>query len=407
MQLRERVWQQLTDNYQAPRLFSDALELYLSSRASIRTIIDKKNKLAWWQTQLKNSLIEDVTTDRVLSCLLKKSDVGIATKNRYISEIKAFLNFCHQELGWIEKVPFLRTAKEPKRSFMKLDKREIKSLIDAAPRFMKPIILFALLTGLRQGNILGLRWAHVNFKNETISIEASEHKSKDHVVTPLSADALALLKELQIASVSSYVFVNSAGNAMKELSHGTWKRIIRKANLDGLRFHDLRHNWATNHVEAGTDLLALKELGGWKTLDMVQRYAHPSPNYLLAQANNINSVKSSAKEHLLPIENEELCKSLTQTKSSTDSPDSEYKLDEKRTDSFKAEKVPNYKKSSQVPLFGTNDSTLLVKGEALIAKNLLYISRLSVVPEAGLEPAQYYYRRILNPLRLPISPLWH
>ncbi len=66
--------------------------------------------------------------------------------------------------------------------------------------------------------------------------------------------------------------------------------------MSGLRFHDLRHNWATRHVECGTDLLALKELGGWRTLEMVQRYAHPSRDYLSVQARNIDAKNKNTEE---------------------------------------------------------------------------------------------------------------
>lgn len=275
-------------------------------------------------------------------------------------------------------MPFLRTAKEPKRSFIRLDSREVKRLMDAAPAFMKPVIMFALLTGLRQGNVLKLRWAHVNFKSETISIAASEHKSKDHVVTPLSADALYLLREIYAGSSASYVFVNKFGNPLKEISNSTWKRITVAAKLEGLRFHDLRHNWATNHVEAGTDLLALKELGGWKTLEMVQRYAHPSSDYVLAQANNINISRNTKNDGGPQVLNCDSPNSMRISELKTHLG----KQDANVTDNSKGCK---YKKSSQVTSFGTKDGTYLLKGSAEKIKNMLFISSLELVPEAGLE----------------------
>ena len=155
-----------------------------------------------------------------------------------------------------------------------------------------------------------------------------------------------------------------------------WKRITEKARLAGLRFHDLRHNWATNHIESGTDLLALKELGGWRTLEMVQRYAHPSSEYLTEQAKKIdNQIKNK---------NEELHQATTHL----------LECDTKG------------EKSSQVLKPGTKNGTLEVIGPPQKLKNLLKVNRLIMVPEAGLEPAHHEWRRILNPLRLPIPPLW-
>ena len=100
--------------------------------------------------------------------------------------------------------------------------------------------------------------------------------------------------------VNVFVFLNYDNSRIKDLNRRIWARTTKAAGLDGLRFHDLRHNWASRHAESGTDLLAIKELGGWKTLEMVQRYTHPSLSYLSQQANNIVKEKNE-KEVTLHI----------------------------------------------------------------------------------------------------------
>lgn len=62
---------------------------------------------------------------------------------------------------------------------------------------------------------------------------------------------------------------------------------MQRAGLEGFRWHDLRHTWASWHVQAGTPLAVLKELGGWSTLDMVMRYAHLAPEHLAEHAERI------------------------------------------------------------------------------------------------------------------------
>lgn len=301
-QLKQDLWLSMTTPQIKRYAFNDAIHLYLQSRQTNRTINEKKIKLKWWCDKLKNPILSDLTTAIILNEISKKTEIAIATRNRYLSELKAFLNFCHQELGWIEKVPVLKILKESRRTFFKLGPIDIKSLLDAAPSYIQPIIAFALLTGFRSSNILNLRWSQIDFERGCVFIAADQHKSKDHVTTPLCNQAIELLIHLQSKSTSSFVFTNHINNPLKEIQHRTWQGTIKKANLEGLRFHDLRHNWATKHAEAGTDLLALKELGGWKTLEMVQRYAHPSNDYLAVQARNIdarthlpslNSVKKS------------------------------------------------------------------------------------------------------------------
>ncbi|CCQ11418.1 site-specific recombinase, phage integrase family [Pseudoalteromonas luteoviolacea B = ATCC 29581] len=287
-QLKQEIWQQLINPEPESHRFSEAVCLYLESRQTNRTIKEKASKLKWWQEQLADPNIQNVNTHLVLTMLSKKQDSSTATRNRYLAELKAFLNFCHQELGWIDKIPVLKIQKEPRRAFFKLDNSDVKRLLEYSPPYLQSVIMFALLTGLRRNNIFSLRWSQIDFVKQCIYIDAKEHKSKDHVITPLSEKALQLLVQLREQRSSPYVFVNSLNNPVKDIKDLLWKRITKQAQLDGLRFHDLRHNWATRHIEAGTDLLALKELGGWKTLEMVQRYAHPSSEYLALQAKNID-----------------------------------------------------------------------------------------------------------------------
>ncbi len=375
-QLRAELWQRLTSPLPEDHHFNEALELYITSRQQNRTINEKKNKLSWWNKQLVNPILRDLSTQQILSHIAKKENISIATRNRYLAELKAFLNFCHQELGWLEKVPVLKISKEPKRAFFKLSNKDIKSLLKASPDYLQPVLIFALFTGLRRSNILNLRWAEIDFERGCVFIAGENHKSKDHVTTPLSERALNLLLHLKTQSTSTYVFVNSRGRPIKDIKDKKWKEITKSADLIGLRFHDLRHNWATKHIEAGTDLLALKELGGWKTLEMVQRYAHPSDDYLSIQAKNIDNQSSVGKINELQIQGKNNChiedcgKKLTHTN-----------VTEVETRDF------------------------LIVGEPQKLKNLLKISRLIMVPEAGLEPARPQRQRILNPSCLPIPPL--
>lgn len=69
-----------------------------------------------------------------------------------------------------------------------------------------------------------------------------------------------------------------------------WERSLRRAGIEEFRFHDLRHTWASWHVMSGTSLHELMELGGWKSYEMVLRYAHLAPEHLSAAAQRIERV---------------------------------------------------------------------------------------------------------------------
>jgi integrase len=66
-----------------------------------------------------------------------------------------------------------------------------------------------------------------------------------------------------------------------------WERSLRRAGIENFRFHDLRHTWASWHVMSGTRLQELMELGGWKSFEMVLRYAHLAPEHLKDAASRI------------------------------------------------------------------------------------------------------------------------
>ena len=73
---------------------------------------------------------------------------------------------------------------------------------------------------------------------------------------------------------------------MKQIG-SAWKRALVKADIENFRFHDLRHTWASWHVMSGTSLQELMELGGWKSYEMVLRYAHLAPEQLASAASRI------------------------------------------------------------------------------------------------------------------------
>jgi integrase len=75
-----------------------------------------------------------------------------------------------------------------------------------------------------------------------------------------------------------YVFAEADGEPPWDFTHA-FAVAVKKAGISDLHLHDLRHTWASRLAMAGVDLLTIKELGGWKTLEMVQRYAHLSPDH--------------------------------------------------------------------------------------------------------------------------------
>ncbi len=135
------------------------------------------------------------------------------------------------------------------------------------------VIKFALFSGKRKGEILSLTWDCVNFKDRTMVIKGMNTKSKKRTALPLNNHCMSILLRCSALRVSNLVFPNINGMEYTTLPM-TWNRIKKRAGIS-LRFHDLRHTYASYLASSGkVDIYTLKELLGHSTIEMTQRYAH-------------------------------------------------------------------------------------------------------------------------------------
>ncbi len=167
-----------------------------------------------------------------------------------------------------------------------LTREEADRLLIELPAHLKPLVRFSLATGLRQQNVVQLEWSQVDLERRIAWIHADQAKGKRLITVPLNTDAVVVLRE-QHGQHSRHVFVHDGQPIVRPIAAG-WYPALKRAGLVGFRWHDLRHTWASWHVQAGTPLLVLKELGGWTNLDMVLRYAHLAPDHLAEHAERIS-----------------------------------------------------------------------------------------------------------------------
>lgn len=149
-----------------------------------------------------------------------------------------------------------------------------RRFFSASPEFLKPILLTALKTGMRQGEILNLKWKDVDLDHETISV--THTKSKKLREIPIHPELREALKRLP--KRSQYVFCNESGNRYNRhgMVRAAFDRAKKNAVLEDLTFHALRHNFASELVAKGADLRTIQEYMGHSSLRMLQRYAHVS-----------------------------------------------------------------------------------------------------------------------------------
>ncbi len=144
---------------------------------------------------------------------------------------------------------------------------------------------FSLATGLRKSNVTGLEWSQVDLTRRVAWIHHDQIKNRKALSIPLNAEAVLVLRR-QVGKHPVRVFT-FRGKPVEWVNTRAWKRALRSAGIEQLRWHDLRHTWASWHVQSGTPLQVLQELGGWSCYEMVLRYAHLSAAHLASYAESL------------------------------------------------------------------------------------------------------------------------
>ncbi len=151
------------------------------------------------------------------------------------------------------------------------------------------MVRFSLETGLRQSYVTGLQWSQIDLTRRCAWIHPDQTKDKRAIAVPLSKTAMVLIRE-QVGSHSQYVFTYF-GKPVKEVNTKAWRNSLKRAGIKDFRWHDLRHPWASWHVQAGTPLHVLQELGGWESVEMVRRYAHLSSEHLAEYVDRLSAIR--------------------------------------------------------------------------------------------------------------------
>ena len=144
--------------------------------------------------------------------------------------------------------------------------RLLKECVKRKNHWFKPLVVVALATGMRRGELLSLEWKHVHLDKSWAHLPMT--KNGDGRDVPLSRKALDELQALP-RDISGVVFPISI-SALR----GLWDRSIRKADLQGLHFHDLRHEATSRFFELGLNVVEVASITGHKDLKMLQRYTH-------------------------------------------------------------------------------------------------------------------------------------
>ncbi len=209
----------------------------------------------------------------------KKTPLAVATINRRMACLKHFLHKA-EEWGLIAENPArcIKLHKENNRRLRFLTIEECKILLGSCPSLtLKQIVELALNTGMRKGELLRLEWEHINLRRGFL--ELLDQKNGEYDTIPLNERALEILRSIPRRLDSKFVFPGKKpGKPFKDLKR-QFETAVKKANLDDVTFHTLRHTAASYLVMEGIDLTTVREILRHKSISMTLRYAHLSPKH--------------------------------------------------------------------------------------------------------------------------------
>jgi len=230
----------------------------------------------------------------------KKSQIKPATINRCLALLSKIFNDAVR-WGYLVNNPMKQVSKlnEPEQGFNYLTKEQVKKLLKNASPNARPILMLAVYTGMRKGEILALKWEHIDFEKKIIKVEETPEgstKSKKVRYIPIHPDLLIELKKLKLKSRSEYVFPAEDGGMRKDFRKAL-NYALKRAGLPRIRIHDLRHTFAANFIMSGGNILTLQKILGHSDLKMTMRYAHLAPDFFHQEIEKMNFTE---KEKITP-----------------------------------------------------------------------------------------------------------
>lgn len=326
--IKNESWDVANLDKKPPRTWSEAVVRYSiekSNKKSYETIMLHIRKL---DKYFKDKYLHEITTNLIDEMILSRrcefyqrhpNGKDFKTKdktiNNMLSDLRALFNRAKENWEWIDDIPKINFIEldSAQTNIIWLEKCDAKKILEELPSHLQIMMKFSLATGLRQSNVTGLTWSQININKKNAWVDPIQSKNSKAIQVPLNDDALRMLLS-QKGRHPVYVFTYN-GNPIKKANTAAWRKALDRAGIRAyepsksegekvcakypmkkpfeykyptFRWHDLRHTWASWHVQAGTPLAVLQALGGWKSFSMVLHYAHLGDSHISHHANNIS-----------------------------------------------------------------------------------------------------------------------
>ena len=214
----------------------------------------------------------------------KTRKVTNARLNRLSSAIKGAISRA-VEFGYLSdnKLSGFSAMKEGThkiRYFSAEEKAKFFEALKATPELTRNIVMVAYYTGMRRGEIFTLKWKDINFNTKQIVLDKDNTKSGKSRYIPMHEEVLKVFNGLQQTTQSNLIFKSPVTGKKLDTIKRSWSTLIKAAEIDNFRFHDLRHNFCSMLAMKGIPLYTIAQIAGHSDVKMTQRYAHLCPDHL-------------------------------------------------------------------------------------------------------------------------------
>lgn len=258
------------------RTFNEAVDLYLkyseTNKRSYKTDIYYTNN---FKDFFKNIDLQNITPAIIEEFKQELINKGLknSSVNRHLEALSKMFNLCIDE-NYLEKNPMQKVKKMKKENHIIrfLTRVEEHILFKHLPEHIKPIVICALKTGMRRGEILNLKWSNID--NKFSCIELLQTKSGKKRKIPISKKLKEVLLKIRKENKTEYVFINQQTQEPYTDIKKAFTGAVKRAGIKKFRFHDLRHTFATRLIEQGVDIVVVKELLGHADIKTTMQYVH-------------------------------------------------------------------------------------------------------------------------------------
>jgi len=267
------------------KTFGEMMEKYMNEHSIPKKMSSERDRssLTHLLPFFGNHILPEITPNLINEYKRTRVIEGASpcTLNRELALMKHAFNLAFKEWGWIKDNPVKKVSmeREPSPRDRWLTYEEEERLLSVSPHWLKELIIFSIETGCRRGEMLSLQWNDVDLFKKVVNIFGS--KTGENRTIPLTQKTFEVLRGRQRVREKvrlirdDLVFTHPIGRKINiHTLRSAFEDALKKAKIEGFRWHDLRHSYASRLAQVGVDPYTIQRLMGHKTFTTTQRYAH-------------------------------------------------------------------------------------------------------------------------------------